>query len=171
MTLYCCTFLTMDDLVLLFTSLHGWCYIIAHLFKATPDKQSLMQEMRDFCLKRQKSPVCGRQRREIFVARDENEKSNMFDIYNNGQEIFISCDKNRSYAVFWRSFSQAGHKLPINLLRQKLLVCACIQFLARDKNLSSLAIKIARLQWPLHAWCYIVTNLFTWMMLHCCSPL
>ena len=40
---------------------------------------------------------------------------------------------------------QAGHKLPINL-RQKLLVCACMQFLARDKNLLSLAIKIARVR-------------------------
>ena len=112
-----------------------------HLIRATADEQFLSQETRDFCLKRQKSPVCGRQRREIFVARDENEKSNMFDIYNNGHEIFISC------AVFGDLlFFQAGHKLPINLLRQKLLECACMQFLARDKNLSSLAIKIARVR-------------------------
>ena len=75
--------------------------------KATAEEQFLSKR-RDFCLKKQKSPVCGRQRREIFVARDENEKSNMFDIYNNGQEIFISCDKNRSCAVFGDLFLKQG---------------------------------------------------------------
>ena len=79
-----------------------------HQLKATADEQFLSQETRDFCLKRQKSPVCGRQRREIFVARDENEKSNMFDIYNNRQEIFISCDKNRLCAVFGDLFLKQG---------------------------------------------------------------
>ena len=87
----------------------------------------------------------GQCRPAIFVSRDENEKSNMFDIYNNGQKIFISCGKNRSCAVFGY-FSQAGHKLPTILLRQRLLVCACMQFRARDKNLSCLAIRIARLR-------------------------
>ena len=76
--------------------------------KATADEQYLSQETRDFCLKRQKSPVCGSQRREIFVATDKNKNSNMFDIDNNGQDIFISCDKNRSCAVFGDLFFKQG---------------------------------------------------------------
>ena len=82
--------------------------LLVGLVKATTEEQFLSQGTRDLCLKRLTSPVCGRQRREIFVARDENVKSNMFDIYNNGLEIFISCDKNRSCAVFGDLFLKLG---------------------------------------------------------------
>ena len=41
------------------------------VIKATTDEQFLSQETRDFCLKRQKSLVCGRQRREIFLLETE----------------------------------------------------------------------------------------------------
>ena len=87
-----------------------------------------------------------RKRREIFVSRDENEKSSMFDIYNNGQEIFISCDKNRSCAVFGYLFLKQGISYR-KISCDKNCSCAHVcNILARDKNLSSLAIKIARVR-------------------------
>ena len=60
-----------------------------------------------FCFKRQKSLACGRQRRVIFVARDENEKLNMFDIYNNGQG-FLSLRQKLQVRGVWRFFLEQG---------------------------------------------------------------
>ena len=103
------------------------------MLKAIADKQFLSQETRDFRLKRQKSAVCRRQWREIFVARDENEKSNMFDIFNNGQEIFISCDKYRSCAVFGDLFLKLGIRVTDKSLATKIARVRMYAILARDK--------------------------------------
>ena len=47
-------------------------------------------------------------RREISVSRDENEKSNMFDIYNNGTgDLYLFRQKSPVCAV-WRFFLEQG---------------------------------------------------------------